>query len=160
MATNRDGTTRAPKKRRDWKSAWLAAFERHGTVSAACRAADIGRSTVYEARTDEAFAQAWDDIESETTDRMEREAYRRAVEGFEQGEETRYSDTLLIFLLKARKPGAYRDNMRVEHSGPDGRPLEVVSVEASGDHAAEVARILARTRAVSTNGDGSNGHHP
>lgn len=47
-----------------------------------------------------------------------------------------------------------------EITGPEGSAIEIVTVEADQDHAAEVARILAQTRAVASNGDGSsNGHH-
>lgn len=57
---------------------------------------------------------------------MEREAYRRAVDGVEKGvyykgdriaTEHEYSDTLLIFMLKARAPEKYRENLKVDHSG-------------------------------------------
>lgn len=123
MATR---TPRTPKKPRDWKPAWLVAFEREGMVSAACRTVGVGRTTVYDARSDPEFAQAWDDIEAMTTDRMEREAMRRGMEGFDkavyhQGEvvgmERQFSDTLLIFMLKARKPETYRENVKVVHAG-------------------------------------------
>jgi transposase-like protein len=109
------------------KRAWLAAFEEQGTVVAACKAASVGRSTTYEWRQkDEAFALAWADIEEATTEAMEREAYRRAVEGVSEPlvsagrlvtNTQKYSDTLLIFMLKARRPERYRDNVKVEHSG-------------------------------------------
>lgn len=36
-----------------------------------------------------------------------------------------YSDTLLIFLMKGANPEKYRDNAKVEHTGPGGKPLEV-----------------------------------
>lgn len=158
---------RTPKPRRNWKPAWLEAFQREGTVSAACLAARVGRTTVYEARDDEAFAQAWDDIEAETTDRMEREAFRRAVEGHESdiffrdqviGTERKYSDTLLIFMLKARKPQVYRENVRVEHSGPGGGPIEQVVVPSDARRAQEVAAILADVGAVPADGKVANGN--
>jgi hypothetical protein len=56
------------------------------------------------------------------------------VEGVEepivyQGEITntvrRYSDTLLIFLLKARRPEKFRDNVKVEHGGLGDGAIEV-----------------------------------
>lgn len=136
-------TTRTPKARRDWKPAWLTAFEQHGTVSAACSEVGVGRTTVYEARQqDEAFALAWHDLEEATTERMEREALRRGVEGVKSdifyrdqviGEETKYSDTLLIFMLKARKPDVYRENVRVEHTG---------SIDLAGKTIAELQDII------------------
>ena len=35
-----------------------------------------------------------------------------------------YSDTLLIFMLKARKPDVYRERASIEHTGANGGPLE------------------------------------
>lgn len=141
MAANR--TRRTPKKRaRDWKPDWLQAFAETGMVSAACQRAGVGRTTAYDARAvDEAFATAWDELVDETTDRMEREAQRRAVEGIDHGvwyqgdlvgHERLYSDTLLIFLMKARRPETYRENVRHEHTGPTGGPVQVEGVDLSG----------------------------
>ena len=115
-----------PKPRRNWKPIFLLAFKECGTVTAACEKAAIARVTAYEARRDEEFADAWDQIEAETTDAMEREAYRRAVEGVEKPlvsagrlvtTATEFSDGLMMFMLKARNPGKYRENVKVEHAG-------------------------------------------
>lgn len=91
-----------------------------GNVSHACRAVDLARRTIYEHRDlDSDFAQAWDDVIQQVADTMEREAYRRAVEGvnkpvFQQGREVgsirEYSDTLLIFMLKGARPDKYRES--------------------------------------------------
>jgi hypothetical protein len=69
-------------------------------------------------------------------DRLEEEAWRRAVDGvdepvgFYRGKPSawvkRYSDTLLIFLLKALRPEKYRE--RYEHSGPEGGAIPVMVV--------------------------------
>lgn len=95
-------------------------------VTEACKRTGLARSTVYRQRqADEEFALAWADIEERTTEAMEAEARRRGMEGYEQpvfhqGEEVgrirKYSDTLLIFMLKARKPDVYRD-INVRHTG-------------------------------------------
>jgi hypothetical protein len=67
-------------RRRDWTRAFLQALANEGTVAAACTAAKIGRSTVYRRRReDEAFAEAWDDIDAAVVDVLEREAVRRAL---------------------------------------------------------------------------------
>ncbi len=131
------------KKRRQWKPAFLKAFAETGMVAAACKQAKVARSTVYDARKeDEKFATAWDDIENATTDEMEREAYRRGVEGvdepvFHGGEEVgavrKFSDTLLIFMLKARKPEKYRETTRHELTGKDGAPLDFSQLVAKAD---------------------------
>lgn len=122
--SERRRTRRTPEKDRE---RWLEAFRERGTVSEACRVTGVGRTTVYGWRAKhEEFAVAWADIEEETTERMEREAFRRGVEGVERevyhrgevvGMERQYSDTLLIFMLKARRPEKYRDNLHVQHAG-------------------------------------------
>jgi hypothetical protein len=93
----------------------------------ACAAASIARSTAYQWRSDDAdFAAGWDEALDEAADRMEREAFRRAVEGtnepvYHQGQEVgavrKYSDTLLIFLLKAARPEKYRERTETRHTG-------------------------------------------
>jgi len=133
-------------------------------ATAACKAAGISKSTAYDARhRDEEFALAWHDIEEQTTERMEREAYRRGVEGVERsvyhqgavvGAERHYSDVLLIFMLKARKPAMYRENVKVEHTGADGAPLGPMFV--TDPKLAEDARALLR-RAASAGGDEPSG---
>jgi hypothetical protein len=121
-------TDRTPKK----KAAFLASFEELHVVSDAAKAAGVARSTVYEwAEKDSEFAKAWDELVDRSTDLLEREAYRRAAVGVEEpvfyqgkkvGVVKRFSDTLLIVLLKARKPDMYRE--RVEHTGAGGGPVE------------------------------------
>lgn len=133
------GRTRRTVKR-DWKPDFLEAFAECGTIKAACYRAKIGRTVVFDARnTDEAFAQAFDEIEEETTEHMEREAYRRGVEGvdepvFWQGRESgairKYSDTLLIFMLKARRPEKYRDRHSIEHAGEIKHQIAGVDIPA------------------------------
>lgn len=139
-------TKRPPKKARargkdDWRPRFLAALAEHVVVVDACKAAGVSQSNVYdERRRNEKFAEAWAEIEEQTIQRMEREGFRRAVEGwierteyeyhevdgelqrFESLQVRKFSDTLLIFLLKARRPNVYRE--RVEHTGAGGGPLE------------------------------------
>src|SRR5207244_2289826 len=83
---------------------------------------------------DAEFAEAWDDAEAAGTDRLEDEAYRRGHDGVAKpvfrkggacGEVQQYSDSLLMFLLKSRRPGKYRDRTAHEHTGRDGAPIEV-----------------------------------
>jgi alpha-galactosidase/6-phospho-beta-glucosidase family protein len=143
----------APRKcRRQWKAKWLEAFRELGMVSAACEEVKVGRQTVYDARKDEDFAAAWDEIENETTDAMEREAYRRGVEGVVEPvvsagkhvtDVRKYSDTLLIFMLKARKPGVYRENVKVEHSGQIDA-THTVEIPDTSSRRKEVLDLLAR----------------
>lgn len=119
------------------KKEFLDEFRQHGNVSAAARTAGIDRSTVYRwQESDETFLGEYRVAEIEATEHLEHAAYQRAVEGVEHStpiiykgstvatiEEIKYSDTLLIFLLKARAPEKYRENSRIEHTGAGGTPL-------------------------------------
>jgi hypothetical protein len=66
-------------------------------------------------------------------DALEEEALRRGVEGVLEpvwyngeivGHRRKYSDNLLMFMLKGRRPETFRDNASVEHSGQGGAPLD------------------------------------
>lgn len=113
MTTHREPEGAPP----GWQEAFLALLRETGNVSAAARAAGTCRSRCYEwRRRDQAFANAWADALEEAADRLEMEAFRRAVDGVGEdrffqgravGEVTRYSDSLLMFLLRARRPGRF-----------------------------------------------------
>ena len=87
----------------------------------------LSRKRLKELKTqDPDFAVAWDSAVEEATDRLEREARRRALEGTEesvyyQGKECgrvkRYSDSLMLALLKAERPEKYKDRVANELSG-------------------------------------------
>lgn len=108
------------------KAAFLDAFRQTGNVSASCRAAGCGRSTVYAWQEhDDGFALAFRAAELEAIDVLETEARRRAL-GYtatvvdQHGGEhavTKYSDVLLIFLLKGARPEKYRDNAPPSSTG-------------------------------------------
>lgn len=114
---------------------FLADLRVYGNVSHAAIAADIGRTTAYAWRERYVtFARAWDDALEEACDLMELEARRRAIEGTDEpvhylGEQVdtvkKYSDTLLIFLLKGHRPEKYAERRKDEITGPDGGPILV-----------------------------------
>ena len=97
------------------------------SVTGAAAEAGVHRATPYGWReADPDFAKAWDIARDAGTDRLEDEAWRRAYEGNERpvfqagalvGKTRDYSDLLLIFLLKGRRPDVYRDNAKLEVSG-------------------------------------------
>ena len=100
-----------------WQAAVLFSLRQTGNVSAAARAAGTCRSRCYQARQrDRSFAAAQADALKEAADRLEMEAFWRAVEGIGEdryfrgdlvGSVTRYSDRLLMFLLEARRPSKF-----------------------------------------------------
>lgn len=113
------------KADKSWHESFLVSLRENGNVSVAAKAAGVLRKVAYQQRAnDPEFAAAWEEAIAEAIERLEDIARKRAE---------RTSDTLLIFLLKAHKPSKYRDNVRVEHSGPDGKPIEYIEVVKSGD---------------------------
>lgn len=121
-------TSRTRKKRNAFLESLI---QTGGNVSRACGLVGMARQRVYEWRASDAdFAAAWDEAVEAGTDELEEEARRRAFEGIEEpvfykgsvcGTIRNYSDTLMIFLLKGRRPHKYRDYHEV--AGPGGTPL-------------------------------------
>ena len=114
------------------KRAFIAAFAQSGNVRAAVEAAAIGRSTHYEwLRTDPDYVRAVEIAKQDAIDILEAAAAQRAVTGvrkylYHNGQpvvdlngahlfEMRFSDVLLIFLLKGLRPDKYRE--RYDFSG-------------------------------------------
>jgi hypothetical protein len=119
------------------KKAFLAAFAALGIVSTAARSAGADRRAVYRwLEHDEAFTLEYRQAELDACDVLVHAAVKRAVQGVphetrqydRQGKlidtnlETRYSDSLLMFLIKKRDP-SYRETYKHEHSGPAGEPI-------------------------------------
>lgn len=119
------------QQKRARQAAFLTAYAATGIITKACEASETGRTTHYDWMQDEEYAEAFRLAGEAAADLLEEEARRRAVEGVEEpvgwyqgqpgGYVRRYSDTLLIFMLKGAKPEKYKD--RHEHSGPNGQPL-------------------------------------
>lgn len=122
------GTAEIPPAR---LAKFLEALAEACSITEACRRALVGRSTVYEHReADPEFARAWDAAIEAGTEKLEAEAIRRAHRGISRpvwhkgkrvGIERHYSDVLLMFMLKGRKPEVYRE--RFEMTGKGGAPL-------------------------------------
>jgi hypothetical protein len=62
---------------------------------------------------------------------------------------------------QGKRPGIYRENVRLEHSGPGGGPITSVEIPADADRAAEVAGILASVPGAIPAAPvvSGNGHH-
>lgn len=118
------------------RAKFLDTLGRLGNVTLAAEACGLSRARAYQIReSDQAFADEWDAAEAEAADRLEAEAWRRAVEGVDEpvffkdeqvGTIKKYSDTLLVTLLTAHKPDKYAKRTKNEHTGKDGGPIEEV----------------------------------
>ena len=114
------------------KKAFLESLSSCGNVTLAARESGITRQEWYRERADdEKFAATWEGAVQLGVEALEDEARRRAVDGVDEpvfyqgkvsGHVRKYSDTLLIFLLKAHKPEKYRE--RHEITGRNGGPIQ------------------------------------
>lgn len=76
------------------------------SVSAAAHRIGVTRQALYKLRGNDAeFSAAWEDAYESGTDNLEDEAVKRAKDS---------SDTLLIFLLKGRRPDKYRERFTID----------------------------------------------
>ena len=99
-------------RKRDWKPAFIEVLRETGNVTLAAQHAGQSRNQVYHVRRhSEDFAAQWREALEEGTDLLDAEARRRAVTGIDKpvyykgevvGSITKYSDSLLMFLLKAQ----------------------------------------------------------
>ena len=120
--------------------AFLSALRQCGRIDVAAGAAGISRQCHYKwLKKDPDYLGRYEEAHSEAVQMLEDEATRRAVEGvsediYYQGEvvgtKLNYSDTLLIFLLKAAKPEKYRERYDVSakvhsHNTSDQPPVVV-----------------------------------
>ncbi len=116
------------------REAFLAALEESGNVTASATAAGLKRSTVYQWRSeDPEFAEAWDAALELGLDALEDEAIRRGKDGVESyvvshgrivlgpdGKpliERKYSDGLLLAILRARRREVWGDKQDVNLNG-------------------------------------------
>jgi hypothetical protein len=117
-----------------WVKPFLDGLAKGYTVGRAAKDAGISDRTAYQLRTrDDRLRVAWAEAANRGTDMIEQEAYRRGVDGvdrpvFQGGQEVgvvrEYSDDLLKFILRARNPSRFRDNLKLEVSGPNDGPIE------------------------------------
>jgi hypothetical protein len=142
-------TVRHPKKR-----LFALALAECGNRRQAAAVAGVDRTTPYSPpwREDRVLQVALEQALEMAADRLEAEAFRRAVEGVERrvgwyrgkagGVTREYSDVLAIFLLKGLRPHRYKD--RVEMRGAlanlDLNQLPDVAIEriARGEHVLSV----------------------
>lgn len=149
---------------------FIAALRNSANVRAAAQASGISRAQVYRWReTMPTFAADWDEALDDALDVLEAAAWQRAQAGvlepvYQQGEKVgevrRYSDTLLIFLLKANRPKKYRDTYRVEATGADGGPMVTKNESLTDSERIEQLTAILDTARARAGGQDSEGAQP
>ena len=111
------GKLRQPKK-----EAFIAAYAKCGNLSRAAEIAGCHRNQHYRWLEEPGYREAFDEAHEMACDALEDEARRRAYIGVDEpvyqggklvGKVKKFSDTLLIFLMKGNRPEKYRDNVKV-----------------------------------------------
>ena len=102
---------------------FLLAYAQVGVISRACKLAKVSRASIYQWQEHDAeFTVAMREAGITATEALETEAWRRARDGVDEpvyqhsklvGTITRYSDNLLMFMLRARAPERYRERVDV-----------------------------------------------
>lgn len=128
----------SPKLTPRKKERFIQRLTETGNVTAAADFADIPRMYCYDMRKAQPeFAAQWDDALLAYANKLEAEADRRAYEGVDQpvyqggelvGTKRVYSDTLLIFRLKALRPEVYRERQDVRHQVDADEALQKIAV--------------------------------
>lgn len=108
------------------RGTFLEILRETANVTESAAAAGVSRTCAYEHRdNDPGFAAEWDSALDEATDKLEREARRRAIDGWEepvfhQGKECgrvrKYSDRMLEILLKAHRPEKFKERAEIRHT--------------------------------------------
>lgn len=120
-----------------------------GFVGKACEVVAVSKQTVYNWRqSDPQFEAEWDRAVELATEDLEKEVRRRALLGVEEpvfyqgeicGTVRKYSDSLLMFAIKARKP-EYRDRITVDVNKLDAdieRELALLTARGQADTSSE-----------------------
>lgn len=152
-----------------WRPTFLLALSELAVVQQACDAASINRRTAYRARKgDPGFAAAWDEAMEAGVDAAEAEAWRRAVDGVEEPvvhagrvvkvrdaqshklvplTVRRYSDVLLITILKGRRKAVYSERTEVVSTAREPTAIDGVGRAARLE---TLLHVLATRRATAT----------
>ena len=146
-----------------WRGAFIERLKATGNVTLAATEAGVTRQHAYRTRNrSTAFRRSWNEALEQAVDLLDGEARRRATgikrdiyyAGKVVGEENVYSDSLLMFLLKAHRPTLYRDNVKMEHSGgmdvTGGRKVTFEFVRPAEQHARTLARLAAEEQHART----------
>lgn len=135
-------TPKATHKKEDAHIVFLRSLAEYGNVTKAAKMAKLDRCTLYRKRRESAeFSAVWDEAEAMGAASLEDEGRRRGYEGWLEpvfhkgakcGSIRKYSDTLLIVLLKAHHPEKYQERKKTEFSGSFNADVQVYRIPDNG----------------------------
>ena len=114
--------------------AYLAAYSIIGSVTYAAKCAGVTAGAVQGWKKNPVFMEYYQNAERAHTEYLEMEAQRRAVMGVTEdvyyqgevvGQKTNYSDSLLKFLLKGKRPDKYSSASKLEIKGGKNAKIQV-----------------------------------
>jgi hypothetical protein len=106
-----------------WQRRFLQCLRVSPDVSAACAQVGISRQTAYRWREqDETFRAEWADAISESVEKLEALAFKKAAEG---------EISLITWLLRCHKPSVYGDKTR--HEVGIAAKIVLIPAKAEGD---------------------------
>jgi len=148
----RDGEKLTPNQR-----AFLKAYGGSGLVGLASEAAGVDHGNHARwMKSSAAYREAFEDAHERGIEAMEAEARRRAVQGVQEtvyyegmkcGTKQRYSDVLLMFLLKAARPEKYAERSLVAVVPPEEIARRFPALAKPGRAAATATLSAARKAA-------------
>jgi len=144
---------------------FLAAYRATARIDVSAATAGISTAAHYKwVATDPEYVKELDKARDEALSLLEDEAHRRAVQGVEEpvfyqgevcGTKLNYSDTLLIFLMKAANPEKYRDRFDIRSKVETiGNQPPIVAMVSEVFTASEIERMIERM----TDKGQENGH--
>jgi hypothetical protein len=155
--------------------AFLAAYKRTGSITAAAVAASIDRTTHYAWLRSATYREAFERAAEQAAGVLEDEAIERATRGvfeplvwqgqFSNDEEGKpygvwkKSDGLLQFLLRGALPAKYRSTGALEISGPQGGPIPLEQkrlATLTDDELAALIAVAQKLTASASDGSGTD----
>jgi hypothetical protein len=139
--------------------AFLAAFKITGSVVLAASAAGVEKTIHYRWLRNESYAKAFAQAEAEFADVLEAAAIARAKDGmlepvFYQGAPCgairKYSDGLMVHLLKRFKPEKYAARVNAELSGPGGGSIPITTPGLAALTDDELAALIATAQKLAS----------
>lgn len=145
------------------RARFLEALGECAIVSRAAKAAGVSRNALYEWRRDDPdFARDWETAVELGIAALEDEALRRVLDGvdtpvFYAGKQVatvrKFSDPLLMFMLRARRPDRYRDRP----NGAQPPAIDQTPQLTKEERDARITELLRKAGIIPASGDRQTG---